>query len=381
MARDIDVILHNIDNYVVIFDEVQHLKTQRIDEPNKTRSSLYTAALKLSTKGRYVWGLSATPQMNGRLEELYSIFEVIRPGTFGSWENFKARYLEFEAGYRRVGGRLLRYPKLKGYKNIPEVMKIVRPFYLKRPSAVINKALPQVVSKQVTLEMLPDQQNLYNKLVSKHFPSLDGVHRINKLVSLTYAQLASNAPPCLGMPYLAFPSSKMVELKRFFQEEVADEKIIIYSRFRRTVDYICDNLTEIGVRHTKITGTVKTKQRDDAVLVFNNPSSGVNVICINKAGGSSLDLQQASVIIFYDLPWSWGERDQVRGRARRIGSPHEKVLELILMNMNSIDQYSWDVLEEKESLVEQGIGVDQKSLLIQDPVSRLFEMVRLNKAA
>jgi SNF2 family DNA or RNA helicase len=111
--------------------------------------------------------------------------------------------------------------------------------------------------------------------------------------------------------------------------------------------------------------------------VFNDKSSGVNTICINKAGGSSLDLQQASIEIFYDLPWSWGEWTQVLGRARRIGSPHEKVLVILLINSNTIDEYSLRVLRRKESLVDQTIGLDVDTLTISpETLDELYEMIR-----
>jgi non-specific serine/threonine protein kinase len=363
------VILSNIDNYVIIFDEVQHLKSQ-------AGTSLYPAAQKLSVKGRYCWGLSATPQMNGRLEELHAIIEVIRPGTFGSLEGFRNRYCEYVLTTIPIGGgRIRKVMKLdpsQPYKNVPELMKIVRPFFLKRASEVINKALPKVVTKEVMLEMLPDQARLYQEIIDKRFLSPHTGRRINSLAALTYAQLVSDTPENMGV---RAESSKMVELLRILNEEVGDEKIIIYAKFRRTIDQICIRLHAGGFPHVRITGAEKTKQRDDAKLVFNNPSSGVNLICINRAGGTSLDLQQASVVIFYDLPWSWGEWDQVLGRARRIGSPHLKVLAIILTNQGTVDQHALNILRGKEA--QQILGVDQRTLEIHPEfIEKLYEAVR-----
>lgn len=371
MARDIDIILRNIDNYTVIFDEVQHLKS-------RDSSALYPAALKLSMKARYVWGLSATPQMNGRLEELYSIMEVIRPGTFGSYEAFKARHFNHVLTTMYRGSRVIRFNKIdpdNPYKNVAEVMKIVRPFFIKRPAEVINKHLPKIVTKDVILQMLPAQAKIYEMIMSKHFPDTgSGERRITKLTSLTYAQLASDGPVTLG---LEGDSSKRLELVRHFTEEWDGEKTIIYARFRRTVDYICDTLNELKVKHVRITGKEhKAKQREEAKNIF-NASKDVNVICINKAGGSSLDLPQAAIEIFYDLPWSWGEWGQVLGRARRIGSPHEKVLAILLINQGTIDQYVLKILKKKEDLVSQGVGVDETSFDFSPTnLAELYEMVR-----
>lgn len=374
MTRDIDPILANIDNYVVIFDEVQMLKS-------KDGQAMYPAALKLSMKGRYCWGLSATPSMNGRLDELYSIFEVIRPGTFGSYEGFKNRHFNYqlETIFTRNGPKRFNIlNREKPYKNLHEVMKVVRPFYLKRPAELINKALPKLVTKDVMLEMLPDQAQLYDEIMEKRFRLPFSKGRINSLTALTYAQLASDSPECVGHEG---DSSKMVYLRRHFSDEWNGEKTIIYARFRRSVDYITQELSKLGIKHVRITGKEGTKQREDAKLIFNDPSSGVDVICINKAGGTSLDLQQASIVIFYDLPWSWGEWTQVLGRARRIGSPHEKVLVILLVNQGTIDQYALKILRRKESLVGQTIGIDEETLTVSlETLSELYEMVR-KKAA
>jgi SNF2 family DNA or RNA helicase len=381
MARDIDVILRNVDNYIVVYDEVQHLKSH-------TGKSLYPAAQKLSMKGRYVWGLTATPIMN-RLEELYSIMEVIRPGTFGSYETFANRFLERnwmdlrgniltrdEANHPALKGKV--FWKVTGEKNIPELMKVMRPFFLRRRAIDIDKHLPIVVSSPRLIEMDSKQAALYEEIRKGRFPAT--VERkargLRKFAALIYAQLVADAPELAG---LEGSSAKITELIRIMTEEVNGEKVIIYSRFRRSVDLICSTLAKLGIPHARITGKEGTKEREDAKIRFNT-SSDVNTICINKAGGTSLDLQQAKILIFFDLPWSWGERDQVRGRTRRIGSPHEKVLEIPLICNNTIDQHVYSVLEDKESLVERTFGVSPTSVADRDVTEYLFNVV-LDKVA
>jgi superfamily II DNA/RNA helicase len=116
--------------------------------------------------------------------------------------------------------------------------------------------------------------------------------------------------------------------------------------------------------------------RDAAKADFN--AGRVHVIVLNAAGGESLDLQTASIVLFYDLPWSWTELQQVIGRARRIGSPHEKVLAVLLINPG-IDQHTKELLQDKESLVGETFGLDVGQMISAPPAGvqqRLFDAIR-----
>jgi SNF2 family DNA or RNA helicase len=371
MARDIDVILEHIENFVVVFDEVQTIKSAQ-------QKLLYPTAKKLSQKAHYVWGASATPIMN-RLDELYAIMDVINPGMFGSFDHFKRTY--YQLALTSDAG-VIHY-EFVGYQNLPQLMLFMRPFYIKRDKAAIEVHLPEIVSKICLVDMEATQAHTYSQIVDKYFPGNAEfkARKLTKLASLTYCQMASDAPSTLD---LLGGSSKGDELIRLLREEFFDEKIIVYARFERTVTYLSDRLTELGIVHRRITGKENPLERNQAKLDFNNLPD-VNVILINDAGGEAIDLQAAGVMVMYDLPWSWGRLQQVIGRARRRGSTHSHLLVVLLMNRGTIDEHTFEVLQVKERLVSSTFGVEDSVLEVEESdvgsVSDIFERIRGQRAA
>ena len=80
---------------VLVMDEAQNLKNAR------SQTSLAVQSL----RRRWALALSGTPIENN-LAELWSLFRVISPGVFSSWERFKKSYL---------------YPIEKGDSEKPEI--------------------------------------------------------------------------------------------------------------------------------------------------------------------------------------------------------------------------------------------------------------------
>lgn len=395
MARDIEIILPSLDYFLTAFDEVQALRSseQRVLRP---------AGLMISQKARGVWGLSATPIHND-LGDLFGVMEVIRPGIFGrSLKRF------YEMYFNRVWVKLGRTGKgfwhVKGYKNLPHLMEVIRPFYLKRPASVIAQYLPPVVTQQRRLRMTEPQRAIYQQIVRQHFPAggIPAAGKIHKLASLAYAQQASDAPSVMGFTAVG-PPSKLTDLIEFLSEEARGEKVIVYTRYERVVTFLEDQLKVAGVETVRITGKESAGERRQAQRRFNlggesgkdsegdllsyslgakrqkappiedysfgkpGGESPVDVILITAAGGAALDLQAARIVVLYDLPWSWGELTQIVGRARRVGSPHESIMAVLLINEGSIDEHTLSILEDKESLVGATFGLDDGSLVAAPP--------------
>lgn len=382
LARDVNALLPAFDNFVLVLDEVQTVR-------NTQQTQLWPSAQKLSLKARYVWGLSATPIMN-RLEDLFAVYEAIYPGLLGgSLTRFRQTYIT-EVLIRPKQGRP--FWKVTGYQNLDQLKAIIEPFRLMRSAAEINQYLPPVVPKQVMLDMSPKQRALYDRIVMKVLPNatsesgaattlmndrtesakspanvtLDNLgewlddegesasipegRRLTKLASLTYAQLAADAPAVLGFDDV--PSVKWQELERFLTDECANnEKVIVYTKFERVVTWLSAQLKAAGITSTRITGVESAKVREANRVRFQTDPT-MQVMVIDGAGGQALDLQAAGVVVFYDLPWGWGEFIQILGRARRVGTSHLKVLAVLLTTTDSIDTDTVSLLNKKETLAD-----------------------------
>ena len=108
-------------------------------------------------------------------------------------------------------------------------------------------------------------------------------------------------------------------------EELVDEKIIIYSKFEKCVSYIEKILNKKKVNVLRITGRENQNEREKNKIKFHE-SSEHNIMFITNAGGEGINLQAASIVLFFDLPFSAGDYIQVIGRAHRIGSQHKSLM-------------------------------------------------------
>ena len=130
---------------LVIFDEIQYLKHH---------SSARTLACR-TLQAKYRIGLSGTP-IDGRLEEIHSIFQILKPGLFVSKQKFMERYAEYDY-----------FGAVKGYHHIKEVSDKIAPYYLRRLKEEVLKDLPPKIFKDMHVELSDKNMKAYKDLIKK----------------------------------------------------------------------------------------------------------------------------------------------------------------------------------------------------------------------
>jgi len=378
--------------YMVVFDEATAFKNHK--------SQTYLYAKKISELTDRVYALSATIIKNNLLEA-WSIYKVLLPNLFGSIEHFTKTYclVEIKQLWKGRGRRGRKIKKIVGYKNLDHFKKTIYPFFLGRKKADIASDLPEIISQEVITKMDEKQTELYedvvkgfldfNKFSLHNFQlfldgedgeSLEDINKtkyIDKLTALIYCQQISNSPHTLGFNTL---SSKEEELIRRLSNELAGEKVVIYSRFKKMVDRLEDLIkTKIKVECTKITGDIKSRQREENKNRFNE-SQDCNIILINSAAKEAMNLQSSGYLIFFDMPFSYGDFLQIIGRIHRIGSPHEKIMLLYMINKDTVDEKVMKILTSKKDLFDKVLGDSAKGALRPDEergsiVNTIFEQV------
>jgi SNF2 family DNA or RNA helicase len=374
---------NRLPKFQVVFDECQEFKNE------KTKT--WFGANELSEQATYVYGMSATLIKN-RLEEAYNIFKVIVPGLFPGKIKFYSEYTVRKKMTLWRKGRKRYFNKVVGYQNLAQFKDLIDPYFLIRKTRDVATELPQLISRKLILEMSEDQGQLYRKalsgelyrklikekyfkyenmfnsktdhtdkecqifelLHSKYEESLtkDGLIK-SKLAALSYCQLVSNGPGWIGEEG---ESSKETEFRRLFDQELSDEKTIVFTRFKSGIKRLTPVLDDLGIKHVQITGDDEIKERNDSKKKFQDLNQDYKVIFITQAGSAAINLQAAGVILYYDTPWSYGDLYQSIGRAQRIGSIREHILLLHMINKKTIDEHVLQVLEGKKDLINTIIG-------------------------
>ena len=88
-----------------------------------------------------------------------------------------------------------------------------------------------------------------------------------------------------------------------YSAQRAPRKVIVFSFFRGTLGYLSRRMGDIGVETRLIHGLVPMLEREQIIDEFLRKTD-VRVLLSSEVGSEGLDLQQASVVINYDLPWN-----------------------------------------------------------------------------
>jgi hypothetical protein len=373
---------------------VDNTLVSNCQEFKNIKTSTWFAADKISSSAKYCYGLSATVIKN-RLDEAYYIYQVIAPGIFPGKNKFFSEYTirkKMILKKRGKGRRNLYFYKVTGYKNLKQFRDVIDPYFLSRKTRDVAKELPRLISRKLYLELTEAQKQLYaralsgdlyrklikeryfkyknvidsrgeltekelkiyDQLLSRYEESLteEGLRK-NKIAALSYCQLISDGPGWLNEDG---SSSKETEFLRLFDQELTYEKVIVYTRFKSGIKRLSMILDHLGIKHVQITGDDSIKERSTAQKRFQDLDQDYNVIFITQAGSAAINLQSASVILYYDTPWSYGDLYQSIGRAQRIGSIRENILLLHMVNKGTIDEHVLNILDKKKSLIGDVIG-------------------------
>lgn len=363
-ALDLDLLLDYFKGSppVLILDEAHRLKGW-----NQERRR--PAVERLRRDAKYVWGLTATP-MGSRYNEVASILDVVCPGI---WSNdpdpaqrekaFTDRYVKKvviklrEKGKDGKKGKVKRAfykkpKKAKDYQKLWEFFQTIEPVVLRRPVEAFGEVLPTVDFRPTFVPMSKAHRDLYEQVLDKFLPATADrdAKILADIAAHTYCQMVSDAPEVLG--YQGIRPAKFDELVRVLTEDLADEKVIVYSRYEQVARWLADRLKQHVVTvFGSITGKVTEAAQTKARKLFNE-SHDPGILLITNAGSESIDLPAARGVTCYDLPWSHDELVQLIGRARRIGSRHANVLVYTFGHEATCDVKDQDRLGWKGELVQ-----------------------------
>jgi SWI/SNF-related matrix-associated actin-dependent regulator 1 of chromatin subfamily A len=355
---------------VVIFDEATAFKSR------KTKT--WEVVAYLSSYVERVYGLTATLLKNNLMEG-YNIYKAIMPGLFGTQTKFHADYCYIKMQAVK-GGRQI--PVVTGYHNLDEFRAAIELVYLGRPKHLVSADLPTLTTREVTCELDAAELLKYEEALSGLLELGDGEVKeyedTKALTSLIYCQEVVNSLGLLRFKAgtkihewddpeghkIGALSSKEQALLDLLTEELEDEKIIVYTRFESHIARLQDILKKHKIQSVRITGAENDDKRRQAQQAFQDLKSKVKVIFITAAGSEAINLQAASGLVFFDMPWSWGDYVQIIGRMIRIGSPHKGVLCFHLLaerpgvgkDRKTIDHHVLSMLRKKKNLIDKVLG-------------------------
>ena len=334
---------------MLILDEVQRLKNWN--------TQVAKAVRRIAT--RYALILSGTP-MENRLEELYSIVELVDQFLLSPYYLFRDRYIITDLDGRTTG-----------YRNLSEIGQRMAHVMLRRRKADVALQLPPRIDKNLFVPMTAQQMEAHHdmkhqaaRLVAKwhrqHF--LSEMDRRQLLLLLQQMRMACDSLFVLD-EHSRF-DTKVEETMNILNECGDGAKVIIFSQWERMTRLVAQELEQSGVEYVYLHGSVPSRERQERVDTFQNDPS-VTVFLATDAGSSGLNLQVANVVINLDLPWNPAVLEQRIGRLHRIGQ--QRGVEVInLIAASTIEEDMLSRLRFKTSLFEGVLDGGEDAVFLSD---------------
>ena len=147
---------------------------------------------------------------------------------------------------------------------------------------------------------------------------------------------------------------RLVSVLERLAEHDANQKIIIFSSFRRTIDYLARRLAEAGYQALQLHGGI-AESRQDTVTRFADAAGGT-ILLTSEVGGEGLDLQFCRTLINFDLPWNPMKVEQRIGRIDRIGQASPTIDIVNLIAEATIEEMVYERLYERLGIIRQTLG-------------------------
>ncbi len=320
---------------LLILDEAQRIKNWRAQ----------TARAVKDIQTRFAFVLSGTPLQN-RLDDLYSIMQVVDQRVLGPLWMFNERYIERELGKSRI----------LGYQSLGELRKRLSPCLLRREKEDVSLQLPERIDSRRAVALTEIQKELMEEAmakaarlmsISERRPlTLEEEQRL--FMAMQSARMACNAAGLVDKETEGSP--KLDELQELIRELCLERgrKTVVFSEWETFGRMAAQRAEALGIGFVRLHGGVPAHKRGDLIAKFRDDPD-CKLFFSTDAGGVGLNLQFASTVINLDVPWNPAVLDQRIGRVHRHGQ-REPVHVVMVVSEGSFEHGLEMVLAKKRAL-------------------------------
>ena len=354
LVKDIEFHKKQSYNYVIL-DESQAIKNPQ--------SQRYKAVRLLKCENRLA--LTGTPIENNTFD-LYSQFNFLLPGIFGSIKHFRTAFSEA-------------IDKEQDEEVSQLLAKMINPFILRRTKAQVATELPSKTEAIIYCEMGKQQRKVYEDFKLYFKQKLqeqiedEGVNKSQMYIlqGLTKLRQICNSTALADKEkdYGNY-STKLDELTTHLLEKVNAHKVLVFSQFVGMLQLVKERLMKENIHFEYLDG--QTRNREEKVTNFQQ-NTDVRVFLISlKAGGTGLNLTEADYVYLVDPWWNPAVESQAIDRCYRIGQD-KKVMAYRMICKDSIEEKITALQDKKKSVASEVIRTDlEKKSFNKEDVALLF---------
>jgi SNF2 family DNA or RNA helicase len=306
---------------VVIADEISRIKNRRTFTNNAMKQ------LKTTKK----FALTGTPIENS-IADLYSIIHWLTPNVLPAFLKYKELFY-IEEHVCLPDGR--EFNKTLGYKNLPLLKTMISPVFMRREKKEVIKYLPELTKQYIYVKLSDDEEQQYKnfirdaqRLIDSGEPSIGMSVRIRELLSGIDKKLEECVDIC----------------------KETSSQIIVFGEYLRGLHKLQAKLSEEKISCELVCGEVSQYEREKIISKYQDGQFKV-LILQTKVGGYGLNLQNSSVVVFLNRPWTVATEEQAISRVHRTGQK-SAVNVYYLISDTDFEQRVNEILELKQNVHE-----------------------------
>lgn len=346
---------------LLVIDEAQNIKN-----PDTSQ----TLAVK-SLKAEFKIAMTGTPVEN-RLTELWSIFDFINKGYLGSLREFQKRYA-------------VPIEKFKQTNRAEKLKLSISPFVLRRlktDKSVISD-LPEKVVLDEYCYLSKTQAALYESTLNSIMGQIAEAQGINRR-GMIFKLITALKQIC-NHPFQYKKSGEMTKdvsgkcdkfisvLDGILQNK---EKSVVFTQYKEMGKILVPIVqNELSTTPLFFHGSLNTAQREAMLKQFQEDDESRIMILSLKAGGTGLNLTNATNVIHYDLWWNPAVEDQATDRTYRIGQKNNVMVHR-LITLGTFEEKIDEMIKKKKELVNMAVFEGEKTItdLTDEEIYNIFTL-------
>ena len=295
-----------------------------LDEGHKIKNSSAQISLlckAFNTSHRLL--LSGTPIQNS-LNELWSLFDFVRPGLLGTEAVFAQQFGDkiTKAGYCRSSELEVEV----AYECAVQLRKLIEPFFLRRTKREVDIGIPEHEEKILYCELEEKQWEVYcnyiREIVDRKVLDVKVCIKDLRLICNHPQILRSEVKRRIGIDDESLVSGKIRILNKIVENWQDGQFLVIFSQFKKMIWIVMEVFLQAGIRCARVDGDVSIEDRVREIKNFNEGLTQV-LILTTKVGGLGINLPRATQVILLDPDWNPMNDNQAKERALRIGQQNK----------------------------------------------------------
>lgn len=323
----------------VILDEAQDVKSWKKPQGR--------SAYHVTRNAKRVWMLTATPMRN-RPTEIWALLRIANRKKFRAFWPFAYKYcFVTHNGFGLEVGPLR--PEMAD-----EFAELIAPYFLRRERDEVmdlppltEETVPLVLTGRQKKEYLRMEQDFLAVLGEEDNPQI--LLAENVLSKLMRLRQIATCPEVLDLP----AGEKTKWLRENLPDLAKDRKVLLFTSFSSYAKYLGENLKRL--KPLVYTGDLSTSERHNRLTLFKKSHRHNVLVGTYGAMGVGLNIQEASVVILLDLPWTPDDVDQAIGRAHRQGQ-ESRVHVINLLATDTVDEKIKEILATKEAMINEAMA-------------------------